>query len=389
MRSKASAIFLVAGLFIIFIALNFLFLAGNEASREDEMNGSRSSYRSSPYGTRAFYTLLEESGYEVERFERPLTDLGDREDIGTLVIISPPALLNPAPEEFAALNEWVEEGGFLLVIDRQIEVSFSDATADTEIGGLPSTVRPLQPTHYTKGVKSVALSDFASRVTIDSHSAIYHLGNENGAVLADASVGSGRVILLSDPYVVANNGISQADNVLLALNLFRVRPDGVIAFDEYHHGYGRTEQGGIISYFRGTPVPWMMAQGCLIAALAVYTYGRRFARPLPLRRERRTTNLEFVSSMASIIRLARATDLAMRNVYMEFRKRLCRYSGLPSNAQTSKLAQAVARKAGLEQAELGRLLDRCEKVALGEEVSDAELLSLTTRIRNIESQLRI
>jgi hypothetical protein len=93
--------------------------------------------------------------------------------------------------------------------------------------------------------------------------------------------------------------------------------------------------------------------------------------------------------MANITRLARATDLAMRNVYMEFRKRLCRYSGLPSNAPTSKLASAAGRRAGIDPAELGRLLDRCEQVTGGAEVSDSELLGLTTRIREIESALRI
>jgi hypothetical protein len=389
MRSKAGAILLVVGLLVVFIALNFLFLAGNEASQEDEMTGSRSSYRSSPYGTLAFYTLLEESGYPVTRFERPLTELDSRGEIGTLVIISPPAALNPAPDEFASLNRWVENGGLLVVIDRQIQASIGDATAKTEAGGLPSTVRPLQPTRYTRGVSRIALSDYASRITIDSRSATYHAGNEKAAVLADAQVGEGRVVLLADPYVVANNGISEADNVILALNLFALRPDLVIAFDEYHHGYGRSGQGGITSYFRGTPVPWMMAQGALIAALVVYTYGRRFARPVPLRRERRTTNLEFVSSMANITRLARATDLAMRNVYIEFRKRLCRYSGLPSNVATPKLAATAGRRSGIDPAELGRLLDRCEQVTSGAQISDSELLGLTTRIREIEAELRI
>ena len=80
-------------------------------------------------------------------------------------------------------------------------------------------------------------------------------------------------------------------------------------------------------------------------AEASVSAGGCFARPLPLRRERRTTNLEFVSSMATITRLARATDLAMQNVYWDFRKRLCRYSGLPSNVDSARLA-ASRRSAG-------------------------------------------
>src|SRR6185369_7845085 len=171
-------------------------------------------------------------------------------------------------------------------------------------------------------------------------------------------------------FIVANNGIKEADNVTLALNLFADRPAGKIAFDEYHHGYGsNTTSGGMLAYFRGTPVPWMLAQAALIAAIVVYTYGRRFARPVPLKRERRTTNLEFVSSMANISRLARASDLAMKNIYSEFRKRLCRFSRLPSNAQTARLAEAAASRAGVDSRELSTLLHRCEELAAGEKVS--------------------
>jgi hypothetical protein len=127
----------------------------------------------------------------------------------------------------------------------------------------------------------------------------------------------------------------------------------------------------------------------LIAALVAYTFGRRFARPLPLRRERRTTNLEFVSSMATITRLARATDLAMQNVYWDFRKRLCRYSGLPSNVDSAQLAAKAARRARLNEQELARLLMLCDQVSRGRAISDAELLKLVTRIREIESQVGI
>jgi hypothetical protein len=131
----------------------------------------------------------------------------------------------------------------------------------------------------------------------------------------------------------------------------------------------------------------MMAQAGLIAVLVVYSYGRRFGRAVPLRSERRTTNLEFVSSMANITRLAQASDLAMENIYSEFRKRLCRFSGVPAKIENAKLAAAAARRANLDERGLTELLSRCEEIARGEPVSESELLKLVTRIRDIESQL--
>jgi hypothetical protein len=307
---------------------------------------------------------------------------------GTVIVIAPPDVHNPDEEELTALTNWVEAGGLLIIIDREIHVPVGDASVSTELAQSKATVHPLQPTPFTRGVQRIELSDYATRVKVDSRSATYHIGDDQAAVLADAQVGKGRVVLLTDPYVVANNGISQADNVILALNLLTDRPAGKVAFDEYHHGYGASSTGGgLLSYFRGTPVPWMLAQAGLIAALVVYSYGRRFGRPIPLRQERRTTNLEFVSSMANITRLAHASDLAMENIYSEFRKRLCRFSGVPAKIENRKLAAAAARRARLDERGLAGLLSRCEEIARGEKVSEPEVLKLVTRIREIELQL--
>jgi Domain of unknown function (DUF4350) len=388
MKSNASAILLIAALFAALVALNFIFFVDTKDAEETEKAADRSSYRTTPYGTHAFYTLLEESDYPVTRLEKPFTAITGRDEIGTLVVISLPDANNPDEEEFQSLNKWVESGGLLIIIDREIRVTIGEASVNTEPGDPKSTAHPLQPTLYTRGVEHVKASQYATRVKLDSRAAIYHIGDEQGGLLADAKVEQGHVVLLTDPYVVANNGIKDADNVILALNLFADRPRGKIAFDEYHHGYGSSATGGgVMSYFRGTPVPWMMAQAGLIALLVVYSYGRRFARPIPLKQERRTTNLEFVSSMANITRLARASDLAVQNIYSEFRKRLCRFGGLPVNVDNTELAARTARRAKLEESEIARLLARCEEIARGEAVSDAELLKLVARIREIESRL--
>jgi len=387
MKRNASAILLIVVLLLIVVALNFVFFVDRSTIEQDERTGDRSSYRATPYGTLAFYTLLEESRYPVARFEKPFTELKEHEP-GTLLIISPPPSHSPDEAEFEAVGKWVEAGGLLIIIDREIEVPVGEANIHTESAESKSPLRVLQPTTFTRNVQKLSLSEYATRVKVDSRSATYHYGDDQAAVLADATVGKGRVVLLTDPHIVANNGIAEADNVILAVNLLNDRPAGKIAFDEFHHGYGSsTTGGGLLAYFKGTPVPWMMAQAALMAVLVVYSYGRRFGRPLPLKRERRTTNLEFVSSMANITRLAQATDLAIENIYSEFRKRLCRFSGVPPKIGNDKLAAATVRRAALDERELSGLLARCDLAARGEHISDAELLKLVIRIREIESQL--
>jgi len=392
MKRSTSAVLLVLVIFFFLVALNFLFFVDTQTAQENEQTGNRSSYRTTPYGTQAFYTLLEETGYPVTRLEKPYNEITDRDDIGTLILITLPEDSSPGKVEFDALNDWLEGGKQIIIIDQTVHLNkeLGDIEANTTFAMPKSEVKMLQPTRYTFAVEHLKTGDAASRLRLNSHSAVYHIGDDNGALLADARVKAGHVVFLTDPYIVANNGIKEADNLILALNLLAERPQGKIAFDEFHHGYGSHAAGeGVLAYFRGTPVPWIFWQGVLIAAVAAYTFGRRFARPLPLRRERRTTNLEFVSSMATITRLARATDLAMQNVYWDFRKRLCRYCGLPSNIESAKLATKAARRARLDEQQLARLLTVCDQVSRGRPVSDAELLKLVTRIREIESQIGI
>jgi hypothetical protein len=93
--------------------------------------------------------------------------------------------------------------------------------------------------------------------------------------------------------------------------------------------------------------------------------------------------------MANVTRLARASDLAMKNIYSEFRKRLCRYAGLSPTASAERLAAMTARRSHIREDELRGLLSRCEHVASGGKVSDAELLNLVRRIRDIEAELKL
>jgi len=392
MKKNASAILIIAAIFLVLVALNLIFMSGQEAEPENELNGNRSSYASTAYGTRAFYTLLKEQGYDVTRVESPFTDVARLYELKALFIIAPPAEHNPSAEEFERLKEWTEAGGLLVIIDREIQVDFGEAVVATEAGEFEGAARPLQPTRLTRGVERVSLSPVASQLKLTSKTEThptYHVGDVESAVLADFKLGEGRVVLLADPFVVANNGISQSDNVVLALNLVSGHSGGSIGFDEYHQGYGSSRPEGLMSYFDGTPIPWMMWQGALIIALVIYTQGRRFGRPIPLRSERRTTNLEFVSSMANITRLARASDVAMQSIYSEFRKRLCRYVAVPAGVDDSALASSVARRSNVGAGELTNLLARCEHVARGGAVSDAELFELVKRVRDVESSLGI
>jgi hypothetical protein len=220
---------------------------------------------------------------------------------------------------------------------------------------------------------------------IGSPAPVVHFERERGALLVDYPHGEGRIVLLSDPYIVANNGISRADNLELAVNVVAAY-GGLVAFDEYHQGHAATHNA-LIQYFQGTPVMALCGQLALIGLAIVWSRGRRFARPLPLPHVDRRSSLEFVASMAELQQRAKAHDLALENIYGRVRRALVRHAGLNNNSPRAEIAARVAARSGLNQQQLETLMRTCEETINGAATTGKETLRLVKRLRQIESRL--
>jgi hypothetical protein len=215
---------------------------------------------------------------------------------------------------------------------------------------------------------------------------VVHIADaKSGGLLVDYVHGQGRIVVLSDPFIVANGGLRSADNLQLALNLV-ASGKGVIAFDEYHQNRGRN-QNEILAYFQGTPIVSLLAQGGLLAALFVWARGRRWARPLPLPQVDRRSKLEFVASMAELQNRARAYDLALENIYTRARRTLARYAGLSADSPRANIAANVAARSNLDADTLETLMRECEDHINGEPLSANRALELTAQLRAIEAEL--
>ena len=231
----------------------------------------------------------------------------------------------------------------------------------------------------------VIVARAAEKPPIGSPAPVVHLEREHGALLVDYPHGEGRIVLLSDPYIVANNGISRADNLQLAINVI-AGYGGLVAFDEYHQGHAATHNA-LIQYFDGTPVIAICLQLALIGLAIVWSRGRRFARPLPLPHVDRRSSLEFVASMAELQQRAKAHDLALENIYGRVRRALVRHAGLNHNSPRAEIAARVAARSGLNPQQLETLMRTCEETINGAATTGKETLRLVKRLRQIESRL--
>ena len=214
---------------------------------------------------------------------------------------------------------------------------------------------------------------------------VVHLTAAKTVVLLDYLHGKGRIVLLSDPFIVANAGIGLQDNLQLAINLLSTS-EGLIAFDEFHQGRAAT-QNPFVSYFEGTPVLAICGQLVLLILLILWTRGRRFARPLPLPQVDRRSSLEFVASMAELQQRARAFDLAIENVYSRTRRVLARYAGVDYNSPRTEIAARVAARSTLSAHQVETLMRQSEEAINGEAISERQSIQLVKRLREVEAAL--
>ncbi|HEX8398873.1 MAG TPA: DUF4350 domain-containing protein [Pyrinomonadaceae bacterium] len=258
-------------------------------------------------------------------------------------------------------------------------VAVVEATPKSASESIEAKLPPTPPSRPTTTIKGdIVRGDvFQAPITL--------LASGDKTILVDYPYGAGRIVYLSDPYIVSNAGIALVDNLQLALNL--AGSDGVIAFDEYHQGYGASGHP-LYNYYENTPIPAMFAQFALLIALLIYTKGRRFARPIPLAVPDRRSKLEYVAAMAELQRRARTYDLAIENIYARMRRELARFAGVDNTTvKCEELAARVAERSKINREELENVMRECEDVIHGAPVNDKKALSLVSKLREFERQL--
>jgi hypothetical protein len=449
MRQRLGIIITIVIVIGVLITINAASYVSKDVPQDSELAPNRSTYNSGATGTRALYDFLSESGYKVMRWreipERLLAE--NKQKVQTFVIIGhTPVAIDT--EQAKTLLLWVERGGNLVLVDRgpadNLLPPSGDWRVSTEFGNFPSftvdpanteemtenvkPIHPIQPTLLTMTIESVMPSRFAATINFTpldpkqtgvqdktehvfptdedseyesppapepvttpntytplSPAPVVHLKYSRGALLLDYPHGQGRIVVLSDPYILSNGGIGLRDNLQLAINILTTA-GGLIAFDEYHQGKAITGNA-LIGYFSGTPVIPMLGQLVLLILVVLWTRSRRFARPLPLAQIDRRSSLEFVASMAELQQRARAFDLAIENIYARTRRVLARYAGTDYNSSRAEIASRVAARSSLEPRQLEALMRQCEEAINGAPVTERQSLLLAKRLRDLEGDL--
>jgi|GEM_PF-837209 hypothetical protein len=414
-RQSLTNTLLIAAVVALLLGINLLLYVKPEPEAESDDNADRSTYSGRPYGTLGAYLFLQESGVPVRRWEQDYRALVDRHDVRVVIFVEPRD--KPEARQLRALAEWISRGGTFIMFERSWPLQLGrwqllpgpplPLDKEGSVFGQVSVHRivPWQPGGAFHGVNWLGVSARARTMTLkpapnvetdgfgsfpaQTPALVPLAGVKDTPAVVEVAYGAGRIICIGDPFIIANQGLAEGDNARFLLNLVRLATNkvaGQVVFDDYHHGYRTTNGGllGLLGYFRGTPIPWMVWHIVALGLLTAYTVGYRFGRPVRLPVKPRTNTLEFVTAMAQLQKAAAARDLALENLYRRFHRRLCRYTGLPTTAPLKELCFVASQRSQHPMSQWCAVTERCQAVLEGRDtVSDAELLHLAQQLRTL------
>ncbi|HEX3101004.1 MAG TPA: hypothetical protein VHQ01_04395, partial [Pyrinomonadaceae bacterium] len=128
----------------------------------------------------------------------------------------------------------------------------------------------------------------------------------------------------------------------------------------------------------------------ILVGFIFYSQSRRFARAVPEPEPDRLSKLEYVAAMAELQQRTRAFDLAIENIYTDFRRRVARLLGLDGlKAKSGEIAKAIAERTGLDLSKTEETLFKCEDIIRGEPTNKKEVVVLIAELRDLEIKLGI
>ena len=357
---------LVLSVTVIVATLTYIIVPPAPVGDESELP---STFFNTRFGTKAAFLVLDELGYDVVRFRRPI-DEDTLRNIDALVLLQPGYCVTQY--EARRLKDWVWNGGKLLVapptefewsadedgwaIDECSGPSDWFEYAETGIvGGLKKLIGGDEPeTHWDC---AFATPDTYHTTRFDPETPLLWPSedlpinvlwrDERGVVAFETQYGAGRIIALADVYALTNGVLAQGDHALWLATLTEKLTDGnataLVAFDEYHAGFPHEPNTwiAIAKLLWDERWAWATSQAVLIAVLALYAAGARFGRPRTVPPSQRRTQGEFTQAAGRFLRAARARDVVTNTLVEHYRQRLHRALQLAPDASPTALQNAV------------------------------------------------
>jgi hypothetical protein len=348
------------------IATGYLLPNGN-----DNDNPLPSTYLAGQHGARAAYETLLRSNYQIERWERPLSELAATAGPETVVIIAEP--FSREPSDIKAVRKIVERGGRVLSIGY-----WGGFILPGEASDMPQVFNLVACKLEPEGLDALSESGEVWMVPRAS----WKMGNplqrveyacSNNPAVVEYEWGKGQIVWWASSTPLENGSLSRAHNLDLLLYSLGPREGHRFYWDESLHGEVRSTW----SYAGGLAWNslWFGLAG--LAMLVVFSFSRRSGPVRDLPPPPRATPIEFLEALGSLYRNAGASATAVSIAWERFRRhslRLCGQRG--SKMGAAELAAVIRRRFPRADASLEADLAACQEAAWSEEANPRQALKL-------------
>jgi hypothetical protein len=270
-----------------------------------------SSYDDGPKGAADLFRMLTRTRDRVDRWTRPLTQLPPG---GTLVVVAPATTMHL--EEQRQLLLHAEAGGTVLLVADELPELLEARGLGLRKVPLPAASRPQVPSPLVD--PSAPLESRGMALLAPAPSVLSLYGSAHGARVATVAVGQGRMLVVTDPFILSNEGIRRDGNLRFAWRLAHDLPEPV-HFDERHHGF--EPQRGVLAYARARQLwPSMLLAGLLVL-LTLWRLALRPAPSLPVVPRRPAGPAALVAPLAQRLSEARSAPSLSPLLEAEARRR--------------------------------------------------------------------
>ena len=340
-----------------------------------------SSYSTASGGAKAAYLVLSQAGYQIERWEKPLSEL-PKESRATLILAEPQEA--PTGEEREALKAFVSQGG-RVVATGMFAGTFlpeNEALPDPMLGMGWKQISAVSPSAITRAAPQITMAPQARWSSYGSAYALYADGDN--VVVVKYPYGRGEILWMGGATPLTNAGLREPGNLEFLMAALG-GSESPILWDEYIHGYRETLAMSIAH----SPAKWLGLQLALLGLAVIATFSRRsgpISAPVPVVR---LSPLEFVQTLGGLYENAGTASVAVDIAYQRFRYWLTRRLGVAYNIPVNDLEISVRDRFRLKDDRFGVILRQCESAKSDPYLQESQALQLVQELDEYASRWKL
>lgn len=322
-------------------------------------------------GTSAAMLFARAMGHPVDQITGTFDPPGG---FGLMFVFTPTSAYTA--EEAQRTLLWVRSGGVLVYAAEGGDPELDQALGVTRLRGL-TVATTESATPVLDGVSRVAGGTLVEPLAVTSDQ-VPMLRSQTGRITGYLQrLGSGTVIVLSDPLVLCNGYLDKSDNGrLLSDVLGTVDAGAPVAFDEYHHGLALSQfqlQAWVTTAW-GAALLWLL----VAIFVGLLLRGRRFGPVVPRPAGASRSDVEWSVAVGQLLRRSSARAMTLGLLATATERAVAARTGLPMQPR-----ERFWNALWVHAPELASELAAAEETLGRSGSSDGDLLSAARRLHHV------